>query len=409
MRIALLHYSVPPVIGGVDSVLAHHARLMANAGHDVQVIAARGEEFAPDITFTWLPLADSRHAEVLSIKAELDAGRVPPAFADLTETLRTELARALAGTDVVIAHNVCSLNKNLALTAALHSLVTSGKSPRMVLWHHDLAWTTPRYQSELHDGWPWDLLRKDWPSVTQVVVSTMRQRELAELLRIPLERVRVVPNGLDLVSFFKLEAQTVDLVRRLDLLAAEPLLLLPVRITTRKNIELAVRVVAALRSRFSNPNLIVTGPPGPHNPANAAYFSRLKDLRAALRLDGSVHFLTELVEGYLPDAVISDFYRLADALLMPSREEGFGIPILEAGLSRLPIFCSDIPPLRELAGDRATTFSPDALPEPVAAQIAARLAADSCYAMGVHVRSAYSWQGVYTQHIAPLLVEERSA
>ena len=409
MRIALLHYSVPPVIGGVESVLAHHARLMANAGHDVQVIAARGEEFAPDITFTWLPLADSRHAEVLSIKAELDAGRVPPAFADLTETLRTELARALAGTDVVIAHNVCSLNKNLALTTALHSLLASGSSPRMILWHHDLAWTTPRYQSELHDGWPWDLLRKDWPSVTQVVVSTMRQRELAELLRIPLERVRVVPNGLDLVSFFKLEAQTVDLVRRLDLLAAEPLLLLPVRITTRKNIELAVRVVAALRSRFSNPNLIVTGPPGPHNPANAAYFSRLKDLRAALRLDGSVHFLTELVEGYLPDAVISDFYRLADALLMPSREEGFGIPILEAGLSRLPIFCSDIPPLRELAGDRATTFSPDATSEQVAAQIAARLAADSCYAMGVHVRSAYSWEGVYAQRIAPLLVEERAA
>ena len=219
----------------------------------------------------------------------------------------------------------------------------------------------------------------------------------------------MVPNGLDLVSFFKLEAQTVDFIRRLDLLAADPLLLLPVRITTRKNIELAVRVVAALRAHFSSPNLIVTGPPGPHNPANDAYFGRLKDLRAALNLEGSVHFLTELVEGYLPDAVIFDFYRLADALLMPSREEGFGIPILEAGLSRLPIFCSDIPPLRELAGDRATTFSPDATSEQVAAQIAARLAADSCYAMGVHVRSAYSWEGVYAQRIAPLLVEERAA
>ena len=409
MRIALLHYSVPPVIGGVESVLAHHARLMADAGHDVQVIAARGEEFAPDITFTWLPLADSRHAEVLSIKAELDAGRVPPGFADLTKTLQMELATALAGADVLIAHNVCSLNKNLALTTALHSLLASGSSPRMILWHHDLAWTTPRYQSELHDGWPWDLLRQDWPSATQVVVSTMRQRELAELMRIPLERIRVVPNGLDLVSFFKLEAQTVDLVRRLDLLAAEPLLLLPVRITTRKNIELAVHVVAALRSWFPNPMLIVTGPPGPHNPANDAYFSRLKDLRAALNLEGSVHFLTELVEGYLPDAVIFDFYRLADALLMPSREEGFGIPILEAGVSRLPIFCTDIPPLRELAGDRATYFSPDATPEQVAAQIAAHLATDPYYAMGVHVRSAYSWEGVYAQRIAPLLVEERAA
>jgi hypothetical protein len=32
MKIALLHYSSPPIVGGVESVLAHHARLMANAG-----------------------------------------------------------------------------------------------------------------------------------------------------------------------------------------------------------------------------------------------------------------------------------------------------------------------------------------------------------------------------------------
>lgn len=405
MRIALLHYSVPPVIGGVESVIAHHARLMADAGHAVQVIAARGAEFAPGTEFTWIPLADSRHAQVLSIKAHLDAGRLPPGFADLTETLRTALANALAGTDVLIAHNVCSLNKNLALTAAINSLLDSQHSPRMILWHHDLAWTTPRYRSELHDGWPWDLLRTDWPRATQVTISALRQRELAELLCVPLERIRVVPNGLDLVSFLKLEAQTADLIRRLHLLAAEPLLLLPVRITTRKNIEMAMQVVAALRAWFSAPMLIVTGPPGPHNAANAAYFGRLKDLRTALGLEGSVHFLTELVAGYLPDSVISDFYRLADALLMPSREEGFGIPILEAGLSRLPIFCSDISPLRELAGDRATYFDPDAHPEQVAAEISARLVTDPCHVMGAHVRRAYSWEGVYAQHIAPLLME----
>ncbi len=406
MQIALLHYSVPPVIGGVESVLAQQARLMADAGHNVRVIAGRGEQFDSRVAFRSLPQADSRHDEVLAIKTELDAGRVPPAFAALTNTLRTKLASALAGVDVLIAHNVCSLNKNLALTAALNLLTQSG-APHMILWHHDLAWTSLRYQSELHEGWPWDLLRTDWPAATQVVVSTMRQRELAELLSVQLERIRVVPNGLDIDNFLKLEAQTADLVRRLKLVAAEPLLLLPVRITTRKNIELAVRVVAALCSHFSNPTLIVTGPPGPHNPANAAYFERLKDLRATLGLEGSVHYLTELVEGYLPDAVIADFYRLADALLMPSREEGFGIPILEAGLSRLPMFCADIPPLRELAGHWATYFSPDALPEQVAAQIAAHLAADPYYAMGVHVRGAYTWEGVYARHIAPLLAEGR--
>jgi hypothetical protein len=45
-----------------------------------------------------------------------------------------------------------------------------------------------------------------------------------------------------------------------------------------------------------------------------------------LGLSGAAHFLAELTDEYIPDAVISDFYQLADALFMPSFEEGFGIP-----------------------------------------------------------------------------------
>jgi glycosyltransferase involved in cell wall biosynthesis len=406
VKIALLHYSVPPVVGGVEAVLAQHARLMADAGHDVRVIAGRGAQFDPRVPFTSIPLADSRHPKVLAVKAELDAGRVPAAFSAIAEQLGAALEAALDDVDLLIAHNVCSLNKNLALTEALHRLTGEAGAPRLILWHHDLAWTTPRYRRELHDGWPWDLLRTDWQSATQVVVSALRQRELADLLQVSLERILVVPNGLDIAAFLKLEPQTIDLVRRLNLLAAEPLLLLPVRITTRKNIELAVSTVAALRSRFARPMLVVTGPPGPHNPANAAYFARLQDQRSNLGLDTSVHYLTELVEGYLPDAVIADFYRLADALLMPSREEGFGIPVLEAGLSGLPIFCADILPLRELAHNSATYFSPDSEPEEVAVRIASRLAADATYAMRGLVRRRYTWEGVYAGRIAPLLAEE---
>jgi glycosyltransferase involved in cell wall biosynthesis len=406
VKVALLHYSVPPVVGGVEAVLAHHACLMADAGHDVRVIAGRGAQFDPRVPLVSMPLADSRHPEVLAVKAELDAGHVPAAFSEIVEQLGAALEAALDDVDVLIAHNVCSLNKNLALTVALNALAGQGGAPRLILWHHDLAWTTPRYRLELHDGWPWDLLRTDWKPVTQVVVSALRQRELADLLQVPLERILVVPNGLDVAAFLKLEPQTVDLIHRLDLLSAEPLLLLPVRITTRKNIELAAATVAALRSRFARPMLVVTGPPGPHNPANAAYFARLRDQRSSLGLEGSVHYLAELVNGYLRDAVIADFYRLADALLMPSREEGFGIPVLEAGLSGLPIFCSDILPLRELAGDRATYFSPDSQPDAVAERIADRLAADASYEMRGLVRRRYTWEGVYANHIAPLLAKE---
>jgi glycosyltransferase involved in cell wall biosynthesis len=274
---------------------------------------------------------------------------------------------------------------------------------RLILWHHDLAWTTPRYRAELRAGYPWDLIRRDWPGVQHVAVSELRRQELAELIGLPPEEIAVVPSGVDVAAFLKLEPRTRQLVDRLNLLDAEPLLLLPVRITSRKNIELALRVLAALRETCPRAALVVSGPPGPHNPANADYFASLKKLRVELGLSNAAHFLAELSDEYLPGAVIADLYRLAGALFMPSREEGFGIPLLEAGLTRLAVFCADIPPLRALGGDEATYFSPDADPRQVAELIAGRLAADKAYQLAARMRREYLWEQVYARQIAPLL------
>ncbi len=403
-NVALLHYSAPPIVGGVESVLGHHARLMADAGHQVQIVAGRGEQTDPRIPFIQMPEAGSRHPEVLVIKAELDAGRVPPRFAELVESLTANLTEILDDVDVLIAHNVSSLHKNLALTAAVQNL-SSRNHLRVILWHHDLAWTAPRYRAELHDGYPWDLLKQAWPGVKQVTISEMRQHELAELFQIDEADIAVIPNGVDVAAFHKLETQTREYVKRLDLLQATPLLLLPVRITPRKNIELALHVCANLKQHFPDMKLVVTGPLGPHNPANVKYFEKLLAVRAQLSVENSACFLAELTSEYIPDEVISDFYHLADALFLPSREEGFGIPILEAGFAGLPIFCSDIPTLRRLGGAHATYFSPDADPHKLADTIADHLSSNPVFRMRSDVHSRYTWERIYAQKIAPLLVK----
>src|SRR5207247_941962 len=136
--------------------------------------------------------------------------------------------------------------------------------------------------------------------------------------------------------------------------------------TPRKNIELALYVLAELKKGFPKAALVVTGPLGPHNAANENYLHKLFDLRKQLGLQASAHFLAELVEAFLPDEIIADFYRLSDALFFPSREEGFGIPLIEAAFSHLPAFCADIPSLRELGLADTVFFSPDGEPAKVA-------------------------------------------
>jgi glycosyltransferase involved in cell wall biosynthesis len=403
MKIILLHYSAPPVVGGVESVLEHHASLMARDGHEVQVIAGRGAQFDPRVRFVHLALVDSRNPQVLAVKQELDKGMVSAGFKELTAEMEGKLSALLAGADLLVAHNVCSLNKNLALTAALFNLSRKKDMPRMLLWHHDLAWTTPRYQDELHPGHPWDLLKTAWPGVRQVAVSEMRADELSALMKLERSKITVVPNGVDVQKFFKLEEQTRSYVEKLDLMQASPLLLLPVRITPRKNIEFALQVLCALHRDFPSAQIVVTGPLGPHNPANIEYFERLRTRRSELGLSNAAHFLAELSDEYVPDAVISDFYQLADVLLFPSLEEGFGIPILEAGFSRLPVFCSDIAPLKSLGGEFANYFSPDADPQVVAKRIADHLSTSSIFNLRASVRSGYTWQQVYRTRIVPLL------
>jgi mannosylglucosylglycerate synthase len=403
MNIALIHYTSQPIVGGVESVLGHHARLMTDAGYQVRILAGRGLQTDARIPFVQIPLADSRHPDILAVKAELDAGIVPKRFTVLVEELKYILDKELVDTDILIAHNVCSLSKNLPLTAAIKKLAENSNSPKLILWHHDLAWTTPRYRAELHEGYPWNLLSTNWPGATQVVVSELRRMELAGLQGIPVECITVVPNGVDLPEFLKLDPKTVRFTKKLQLQNAAPLLLLPVRITPRKNIEMALHVLAALIEKFPMATLVITGPLGAHNPANMKYYQSLIALREELGLTRSAHFLAEITDEYLPDPIIADFYRLADALFLPSREEGFGIPVLEAGLVGLPIFCSDISPLRALGGDFVTYFSSSADPSKVAMLIFDRLSQNSNFNLRVKVRHKFTWEGVFDEYIVPLL------
>ncbi|MFN8435064.1 MAG: glycosyltransferase [Anaerolineales bacterium] len=404
MNIAILHYSVPPIVGGVESVIAHHARLMSASGHSVRLIAARGAAMSAEIPLTQIPLTDSRHERINLIKQELDKGKVPASFDSLRDELADEIKKALIGVDVLIAHNVCSLNKNLALTAALHKLHQADQLRRLILWHHDLAWTTPRYLPELHEGYPWNLLKTNWGNTTHVVVSNLRQDELAGLMKLHRESIHVIPNGVDMDRFYKLEALTQELLNKTHVLDVAPILLLPVRITPRKNIELALWTLAALKKDFPHAALVVTGPLGPHNANNIKYFETLTNLRKQLGLEGSAHYLAELHNGFLPDEVIADFYRVADALFFPSREEGFGIPLIEAAFSHLPAFCADIPPLRKLGLNDAQFFSPDEDPAHISKMLSDYFQTSMSARLAMRARASFRWEVIYRQHIEPLLV-----
>lgn len=428
MKVALLHYASTPIVGGVELTMLRHAQLMIDAGYEVSIITGSGAQFDDRIPVQVVPEIGSRNADVLKVKQQLDAGQVTSDFEQLRNRILETLRSLLTDVDVLIAHNVFTLHKNLALTAALDELVSpspdgSATSLRyahsavvgrggwgvrkVIAWHHDLAWTNELYRSQLHDGYPWNLLREAWPNVQNVTVSKSRQVELAKLYQIDPNSIEVIPPGVDPANFFRWTSLTRELVAKLDLLAADLILLLPARITQRKNIELGIRVLAELRKQTQlDARLIVSGPPGPHNPMNDAYLQSLLNLRRELKIDRAAHFLYECGQSdrlLIPDETLADLYTLADAVFFPSQQEGFGIPILEAGLARLPIFCADIPALRETGQADAHYFAPDADPIELAKLIGRELITNGAHRLQKRVRSEYFWQRIFADRIEPLL------
>jgi len=412
-RTAILHYTAPPIIGGVEAVIQAHAQIAALAGYPVTVVAGRGEAealaslSAPStgpVDLILIPELDSRHKEVLEVQAELEEGRVPGGFEELADRIFRQLVVSLEPYDNVIVHNVFTKRFNLPLTAALFRLLDAGVAPltHYIAWCHDFDWTSPRSRSKVYPRYPWDLLRTYRQDLTYVVVSEERQEILAELLGRPRAEIRVVYNGVNSETMLGLSDEGEALIERLDLLA-DLTLLMPVRVTRAKNVEFALHVVAALKDRGCRPRLVLTGPPDPHDESSMDYFRSLQELRAELGVEQEMRFVFESgpggEEGFtIGSDVVADLYRACDVMFMPSHHEGFAMPVLEAGLVGMPVFCTAVPAAVEIGGDDVVVLADRLL----------AWAEDSpVHRLRRRVRELYTWEAIFRRRIEPLLQARR--
>jgi len=412
MKIAILHYSVAPVVGGVEAVINAHTSLFLNHGYSVRLIAGAGEQAAlPEgAEFVQILEMDSRHHQVVDMSRQLEQGEVPPGFQGFSDCLAESLAPILRSSDWVIIHNIFTKHFNLPLTAALFKLLGQGIFNHPIAWCHDFTWTSPHSRSNVHPGYPWDLLRTYRGDVRYVTVSKYRQEELSGLLGCPAKSIQVIYNGVDPDDLYSLTQQGLALVNRLGLIDSDINLLMPVRITQAKNIEFALQVVAILKKSGILVKMVITGPPDPHDPADVEYYRSLLNLRKQMQLEQAVRFVYESgprpYEGYTIDLpLVSELYRVCDLLFMPSHREGFGMPILEAGLIGMPVFSTQIPAASEIGQQEVTIFSKGETAENVAQMILEWAKDSPTQRLKRRIRQNLTWQAIFQHKMLPLFSE----
>ena len=147
--------------------------------------------------------------------------------------------------------------------------------------------------------------------------------------------------------------------------------------TPRKNRGGIRQAWAALRAAHPSLHLVLVGAPG----------------RAAPARPEGIH-----VTGYVDEEDLPVLYGLAEALLFPSFDEGFGLPVLEAMAAGCPVVCSD-GVAREFAGDAVRYCNPS---EPATIADALRPLLDdpalrrAVIAAGRHQAEGYTWEHTAT-------------
>jgi len=189
-----------------------------------------------------------------------------------------------------------------------------------------------------------------------IAVSSAGAQEIVDGLGVQRSRIDVVPNGVRPPA----ASVTTDDVRERHRLAGRAVALAVATNLPHKNLAVLIDALA-LTTPAERPLLVLAG----HGTDDGQLGNRA---RAAGVLD-DVRLL-----GSCTTAELDSLYALADCLVLPTLHEGFGLPVLEAMARSLPVACSDIPALREVAGEAAVYFDPRR-PEQIAAAIG-RLIAD---------------------------------
>jgi mannosylglucosylglycerate synthase len=392
MKIAIVHYTSWPVIGGVESVIRQHAQLMARHGHEVAIVCGEGVAFDQQVQILILRELNSQTPLVRAAQEEAYNGRPGQAYFRLLETLQKQLGPLFSKFDHLVVHNMFTMPFNLAATQALSALAGPGR--KTIAWTHDLAASNPDYKIPPYRAF--DLLRERQPGVRYVTVSEARAAEFRALMHA--EADAIVPNGLDYAATCALTPEVANLVR--DDLATSVILFYPTRILARKNIAFALQIVGALRDIGMPVRFLVSGAPDSHNRSSTEHFAGLKRLSADLQIQGLISWVNELFS--VDERQLHSLYMVADAMLFTSRQEGFGLPLLEAAAHRLPVFCTNIEPLKSIALSGTLLFDLRDAPRMVAERIRDALAEDAIFKRKKQLLRDYSAARLYLDKIEPI-------
>ena len=305
-------YLIPGGVGGTEIYLRSLLAAMADIDRDNRYFVFTNRETGAGLA--------PKQANFETVPQEVRAVSRPARI--LWEQTRLPLAAARCKLDVLF---------NPGFTAPLLC-----GCPQVTVFHDLQHKRHPEYFRWFDKPfWNFFLYWAERVSARVIAVSNATAADLRKFYGTPKTKLRVVEEGVAPVYF--------EIGRRRS---PEPFLLTVSTLHPHKNLDRLLRCFAELRRERPELKLVVCG-------LHGFFTGQLHELRKRLGLEEAVEF-----PGWIPEGELHDLYARAMAFVYPSLFEGFGLPVLEAMAAAVPLACSGIEPMSEIAGDAALQFDP---------------------------------------------------
>lgn len=243
--------------------------------------------------------------------------------------------------DAMARRRRCQLLHSVALTAPLRPQIPSVVMVADVTWLREPA-AVPRLTRIL---WKSLVIPAARRARRLIAISESAREEIAEDFRVPMERIDVIPLGPG-------SNRTVDPTPEQELrarlgLGSGPVILAVSGFRSHKNVMGLVEAMPAIRAALPDAALVL---PGNWTPLQ----DEVRERARALGIDGAL-----VTPGWVDAADLEGLFRTAACFVLPSRREGFGLPVLEAMRRGVPVACSKTSAVPEVAGDAALFFDPE--------------------------------------------------
>lgn len=345
MRVLMVSWEYPPVVvGGLGRHVHALARRLAGQGHDVTVLCRQPSGTDVDTH----PSTDTVVEGVRLLRVAED----PPHLTFERDLVAWTLAmghamlrtghRLLAEwrPDVVHAHDWLVTHPAVALSEA-------AEVPLVATMHATEAgrhsgWLSQTHSQQIHSVEWWLANRAD----RLVTCSTAMRAEVGQLFDVPPEEITVLHNGIE-PRGWRIDADDTAAARAAHVDGQAPLLLFFGRLEWEKGVQDLLAALPRIRDRHPGAVAVIAG--------SGTQEDWLRERAAELDVADTARFA-----GYLPDRELTALLTAADAVVLPSRYEPFGIVALEAAATGAPLVASTAGGLGELVHDGHTgvAFAP---------------------------------------------------